>query len=395
MKNYKKFLTIILILLVFPSTLLAQNSQDFTGYNVTIYYPNGDWRYVPVQLNIPSEDNNKYKFALESLVNGKGMPQECYNEFPSDFKINKFIIQDGVAFIDIDETSMKKIDEINYSINVLKDILSYNIYGFDIDIQDIEFSVNGKTNDGLKTNNKTKFFDNNLDSKEEKQVQEKIRLIKEKFKNFTSEQIREFLEKKNETRVAAGASNIVIVVDPGHGGTDPGAVGTHNGSSIYEKDLNLAIAIAVRDELQYHPGYTVLMTRTTDKTVSLSARYLLANNNDATCFVSVHCNSVADTSKKGTTCVYPNNHDISMSREIALLIHDRILRYTSLINYRDPYQDDRDLAVLRSTTMPAVITETGFLSNANDLAYLVNSSNKTRIGQQIGYGTWYWCEMFI
>lgn len=360
--------------------------------NVTIYYPNGDWKYVPVELSVDNGEN-VYLFALERLTKGKEMPQQCYNEFPKDFKINKFVIQDGVAYVDIDKTSMEKIDEKNYSIDVIKDILSFNIYNINNNINNIEFTVDGKTNDKLR-NSKENFFGSKLNTEEEKLIQQKIRSIEEKIRNLTPKQINDLIEKENEERVLLGVSNKVIVIDPGHGGTDPGAVATYNGSDVYEKDLNLAIALATRDALEYHQGYTVLMTRTTDTTVSLSARYLLANNNNATSFISVHCNSSTNTSVKGTTCVYPNNHDISMSEQLALIIHDEVVSSTSFVSHTTPYQDVRNLAVLRNTTMPATITETGFMSNSSDLAYLVNSSNQTTIGNCIGYGTWYWCEMF-
>lgn len=390
MKSLRIFLVVILVSLLFPYTLFAQDAQNVKE-TVKIYYPNGDWQYVPVELSAP-KGTNEYLFALESLVKGKEMPQGCYNEFPANFQINKFSIRDGVAYVDINMASMKKIDEKDYSIDVIKDILSFNIYNLNTDINNIEFTVDGKSNDKLKSS-KGKFFGDNLDPEIEKSIQEKVRLVKEKVKNLTPEQISELVKKENQALTAAGTGTKVIVIDPGHGGSDPGAVATYNGSAIYEKNLNLPIALAARDELIAH-GYTVLMTRTTDTDVSLSARYLLANNNNATCFVSVHCNSTTSGTVKGTTCIYPNNHHISTSKLLADIVHDNVLRYTALVSYTAPYQDVRDLAVLRNTTMPAIITETGFMSNSSDLAYLVNSSNQRLIGLRIGYGTWYWCYWF-
>ena len=95
------------------------------------------------------------------------------------------------------------------------------------------------------------------------------------------------------------------------------------------------------------------MTRTTDQTVDLTTRYTLANNNNVD---AVHLNSSTNTSAKGTTAIYPNNHDITGSQDLANWVHQMVTAFTNLTEYRTPYQDERNLAVLRNTTMPAIIT---------------------------------------
>jgi N-acetylmuramoyl-L-alanine amidase len=78
-----------------------------------------------------------------------------------------------------------------------------------------------------------------------------------------------------------------IVIDPGHGGKDPGAVGK---LGVYEKDVALQIAKRLRDRLANYDGYEVLMTRASDDTISLSDRVEFANANNADLFISIHIN---------------------------------------------------------------------------------------------------------
>jgi len=187
---------------------------------------------------------------------------------------------------------------------------------------------------------------------------------------------------------ASAAATKIVVVDPGHGGRDPGAVGKLNGKDIYEKDINLGIALAVKEELEYH-GYKVIMTRSTDKAVSLGKRAEIANNNKAAAFVSIHCNGNIKSGPNGASVVYPRNkdHDVFKSERMASCVLDKVVSQTSLKKNRDVYQDN--LQVLRETKMQAILTETGFVSNPSDLKYLSKSSNQERIGHSIGYGVYY------
>lgn len=84
-----------------------------------------------------------------------------------------------------------------------------------------------------------------------------------------------------------GLSVRTIVIDPGHGGKDPGAVGK---SGIYEKDIALEIAKSLRDRLMKHGTYEVLLTRESDETISLNDRVEYANGNNVDLFISIHIN---------------------------------------------------------------------------------------------------------
>ncbi|MGB8955118.1 MAG: N-acetylmuramoyl-L-alanine amidase, partial [Tumebacillaceae bacterium] len=90
-------------------------------------------------------------------------------------------------------------------------------------------------------------------------------------------------------------ANPIIVLDPGHGGTDPGAVG----NGLQEKAMNLDIATRSKNYMAANYPATIYMTRTTDATLSLDSRTTYANNVGASFFVSFHCNSYSTTSPNG------------------------------------------------------------------------------------------------
>lgn len=91
-----------------------------------------------------------------------------------------------------------------------------------------------------------------------------------------------------------------IVIDPGHGGRDPGAIGV-NGLS--EKTVNMDISLKLQKEL-VNRGYQVVLTRTSDKKISLDERVLFKEANKADLFVSIHANSYHNTSAKGSLVLY-------------------------------------------------------------------------------------------
>ena len=130
------------------------------------------------------------------------------------------------------------------------------------------------------------------------------------------------------------------------------------------------------------------MTRTTDKYIDLDKRYALANEKKqifSLVYISI---PVQISSVKGTTVIYPNNHHIKLSREAADFVHNRIIDV--LRDYKSPYEDNRNLAVLRGTKMPAILTETGFISNSSDLKYLKSSSGQDEIANKIYRGVKDW-----
>lgn len=150
-----------------------------------------------------------------------------------------------------------------------------------------------------------------------------------------------------------------VVIDPGHGGRDPGAVF----EGRQEKDDNLALALAV-GELLENNGIDVVFTRTTDVYDSPYEKAVISNNADADYFVSLHRNS-SQTPGVGSgvqTLVY---EDQGIPAEMARSINEELSR----LGFQNLGVDERKgLVVLRRTEAPAVLVETGFINNEEDNA---------------------------
>lgn len=120
-----------------------------------------------------------------------------------------------------------------------------------------------------------------------------------------------------------------VVIDPGHGGRDPGAVGP---SGTFEKDRTLEVALLVRDILSLrYPDLKVVMTRTTDVYRSLADRTRMANANKADLFVSIHCNAATRSSAEGFETFFLSRARTDDSRAVELLEN-------SVIEFDDEYQ---------------------------------------------------------
>ena len=174
----------------------------------------------------------------------------------------------------------------------------------------------------------------------------------------------------------------IIMIDAGHGGTDPGAIGNLNGKTINEKDLTLTLAYKVKAILESN-GYKTAMTRTGDTLPSLSERPQMANDMDCALFVSIHINSATSTGAYGTEVYYSeeNNGDEYgvTSQELATKVLDEMLKY---MKSNDRGVRMANWAVIRRSNMPAVLVEVGYISNEKELANMCNDDyqNKTAMG---------------
>lgn len=147
-----------------------------------------------------------------------------------------------------------------------------------------------------------------------------------------------------------------IFIDPGHGGKDPGAVG----SSSREAQNVLAIALEMKAQLEKY-GHQVKLSRSSDKFLELGERASLANAWGADIFVSLHDNSAVDKTATGfETFVMKGSSSTSKSVKLQKNIHKAILKEIAL---RDRGMKSANFAVLRLTKMPAVLIEYGFISN--------------------------------
>ncbi len=200
--------------------------------------------------------------------------------------------------------------------------------------------------------------------------------------------------KTEEDRAAFSvpAANKIVVLDAGHGGFDGGA--TANG--VTEKDVNLDIALRVREYLE-QAGGIVLLTRSEDvstaqgnqegvsaKKSDLSERKKLADSSDADIFVSIHMNKFPQEQYRGAQVFYSSAPEESkrLGEEIQQSLKD-ILQDG---NDRIAKKIDGGVFILKNTTIPSVIVECGFLSNPQEAQLLQQEDYRQKLAWGIYIG---------
>ncbi|MCC0783084.1 N-acetylmuramoyl-L-alanine amidase [Clostridioides sp. ES-S-0108-01] len=199
------------------------------------------------------------------------------------------------------------------------------------------------------------------------------------------------LSKHNTTPTDPETSGAkTVMIDPGHGGSDTGTTGKPLGG-IKEKDYTLNTSLATTEYLR-SKGINVIMTRDTDKTLSLGNRTALSNSLRPDLFTSIHYNA-SDTTGNGVEVFYKlKDKDGGTTKTLASNILNRILEKFNLKNRgiktrtlsTDPTKDY--LYVLRTNDMPAVLVECAFLDNEKDMSLLNTSDKVKEMGTQIGKG---------
>lgn len=178
----------------------------------------------------------------------------------------------------------------------------------------------------------------------------------------------------------------LVVLDAGHGGTDPGAIGYMGGNEVLEKTLTLQITNKVKTILE-NAGYTVSMTRTGDTLPSLVERPTQANEENAAVFVSIHINSAEAAEANGTEVYYAesNNGDSygTTSEKLAKNILDRMLYY---MNSTNRGVKTAEHAVTKRCNMPAALAEVGFISNPEEVYNMTTEDYQSKAAQGIAEG---------
>jgi len=219
----------------------------------------------------------------------------------------------------------------------------------------------------------------------------------------------------------------LIMLDPGHGGKDPGAIGV---AGTYEKHVSLAAAHDLRQRLVASGRYRVAMTRVTDRFIPLEDRVAIAQDHGADLFVSMHADSVTDHEVRGASvytlsttasdrqtaalAISENSADrfggpgfTGVSPEVARILASLVGRETR-VGSAHLQQDMVDnlatstemlprparhaaFAVLQSTEIPSVLVEMGFMSNFKDESELRQEAHRARITQSMANAVdaWY------
>ncbi len=169
---------------------------------------------------------------------------------------------------------------------------------------------------------------------------------------------------------------VVVAVDPGHGGRDPGAIGI---SGIQEAEIVLDISQQVARILEQN-GVQAIMTRTDDREIDLEPRVQLAERVNASLFVSIHANAI-NMSRPDVNGI--ETYYYSSGGRLAYTIHNSILQATGA---RDRRVRQARFYVLRRTSMPAVLVETGFVTGAEDAPRLADPSYRKVMAEAIARG---------
>lgn len=214
-------------------------------------------------------------------------------------------------------------------------------------------------------------------------------------------------------------SRPLVVIDAGHGGRDPGAIGTDaQGRRVYEKDITLAIALALRDELLRQGGIRVALTRADDRILPLAHRPEIARQLEADLFISVHADSAGENADVGGASIYTLSDEASSeaaarfaarendadrlngitidgqsanvsailvelsqqrTQEDALAFAGLVLREgESMLSFVPQPRRSAALAVLRAPDVPSVLFESGFVTNLADRARLTTPEGRAR-----------------
>jgi N-acetylmuramoyl-L-alanine amidase len=214
-----------------------------------------------------------------------------------------------------------------------------------------------------------------------------------------------------------------VVIDPGHGGFDPGAVGSNG---LKEKDVTLDLAIRLHERLKYKQKIKSFLTRTGDYYVPLSARTATANQYQADLFISMHINANEKSTSHGSETYYCSEKASSAEAEKVAALENAVVQYDEIYKKRSDYIDieailfkfeqrlywsesgrfanafqerfkkslplksrgvhSANFYVLRKAKMPSILLETGFISNPDDETRLKRSDFREKIVDAIVTG---------
>lgn len=227
--------------------------------------------------------------------------------------------------------------------------------------------------------------------------------------------------------LAADAKDFTVVIDAGHGGKDPGAVSANG--RVLEKDVTLKVALLVGEDIaRKHPEVQVLYTRKTDKFVGLNDRARMANKANADLFISIHVNAAQNRSARGAETYTlgveeartERNLEIAKRENGVILLEDNhektyanfnpnspesyiifeymqsefvkesihIAQYVQENFSNDANRHDRGVRqagflVLNATSMPSILVELGYISNAEEAKYLASATAQKRLSDCI------------
>ena len=182
-------------------------------------------------------------------------------------------------------------------------------------------------------------------------------------------------------------SGAVIMLDPGHGGVDSGALGFSG--AVHESQVNFALAVAVKNALERR-GAVVWFTRTGDVYLSLEERKAFARSVQPDVFLSVHCNAAENPARYGTAVYYyrPMSFPLAsaLNGRLSALFRNTFYAGTSKSSNVGAGAVFHPFSVTRLEECPSVLIETAFLSNNGDCLLLLDANNRDKIAEAVAAG---------
>jgi len=365
--------SIILVMsLVIPQQETSAKSKE-KQEKVEIYLldENGSLKAKTVSIKKTKKDlEQKVQQTFNSLFNFEKKSGSTWSEVPKDTAVKNVKLENGHLTLDLNSKFLDNLSN-NHNVGFILEQLKKTAFQFS-GVSELKLLFDGKEKEYLGM-------------------------------YIVSEPIERNPENVNSDDTVTSqdvvAPDPTVVIDPGHGGDssksyfceydgeyykgDPGAV-----SDGYEEaDLALDIALELKNDLETYMDATVYMTRNDDTFVCINDRWQYANSKNPDFTVSVHLNGSTNTGVDGSTVLHPDNHDVTLSTDLANDVHNKVLTYTNLTEWTAPYASS--VGVLKYTDMPAILTETGFISNDNDRQYILNNTDDVAYGIYKGIDTWW------
>ena len=189
---------------------------------------------------------------------------------------------------------------------------------------------------------------------------------------------------------------MLVFIDPGHGGEDPGRIGYHQ-MELHEDHVNWAVGTALATILRNHE-HEILFTRKQSETTPVGERASLANSfeREDSLFLSLHCNGHWEASPKGfEVWHYPGSmRGEWLARKVLESMENKIPRPSRGLKPQseDDHKQAKKLTVLASTKMPAILVEMEFLSNREGQRFLCRGDSQARLAEAISTGVLQWIE---
>jgi N-acetylmuramoyl-L-alanine amidase len=187
------------------------------------------------------------------------------------------------------------------------------------------------------------------------------------------------------TQASQPLAGTTILVDPGHGGDEPGALGPNG---IPEKDVNLAVSLLLQAALEAR-GARVIVTRTDDSTIGVNDRTAQINQDEPTLALSIHYNALPDGGDAQTTAGIGAFWFNTQAHSLAQFLHDYLVAELDRPSYGVFWNN---LALTRPHVAPTVLLELGFMINPEEFEWVTDPQEQARLAETLAEGVELWVQ---